>query len=444
MSKKSTKNAKESRAYDVGEAVLGKIRGYPPWPGIIIDAGDAPPAVLNDQPPNKKANFHCVMFFPAGEYAWLHPKDMSALLPHEIEAFLADDNKKRNGELHKGYQIALDSAEFVREQRNNVRALKESMDNAQVDQLESENEEGGSTSKKRKRDSDAEPAAKAKRAPKAPTKKKDSAEPPKKKSAKGGKKNGAKSKALIESEDEGDGAEGEDDDEDAGPSKKTSPPPAKKAKRDKDDGSDYAKGGSDPQSLKVRDWRHKLQKTFLSNKTMPKAENVPEIDNLFTLVENYDEMTIEQLQFSKIGKVMRHIASLTPEKAPPRENEFNFRKRAKALVDKWHQILNANKPANGSPVSAAGGQRNGNAEGDKEKTEDEVTSATKNLDLNWKGLCLFLFLEHGRFDNSIPFLAEPNGDTTVDEATGAEGDGDLDAPAEADSSILPDVTMSEA
>jgi len=84
---------------------------------------------------------------------------------------------------------------------------------------------------------------------------------------------------------------------------------------------------------------------------------------------------------------MRHIATLAPEKIPPRENEFNFRKRAKALVDQWHQILNANKPANGSPVSAAGGQRsNGNAEAEKEKMADEVTNATKNLDLNWKGV----------------------------------------------------------
>ena len=263
--------------------------------------------------------------------AWLHPKDMSALLPHEIESFLADDNKKRNGELHKGYQIALDSAEFVKEQRNNVRALKESLDNAQVDQLESEGAEGGeegddssstkkakgSTTKKRKRESEAE-VGKAKRGAKAATTKKESVEPVKRKS-KAVKKNGTKSKALVESEDEG--AEAEDDDEDdAGPSKKTSPPPAKKAKRDKDDGGDYgvfftaifnlflvlhsvmhrllwsfplaplvfvysrgirtncvhfyfsAKGSNDPQSLKVRDWRHKLQKTFLSNKTLPKAE----------------------------------------------------------------------------------------------------------------------------------------------------------------------------
>jgi hypothetical protein len=142
---------------------------------------------------------------------------------------------------------------------------------------------------------------------------------------------------------------------------------------------------------------------------------------------------------------MRHIATLSPEKIPPRESEFNFRKRAKALVDKWHQILNANKPTNGSPAgSATGGQQtNGNAEvdKDKDKVEDEITSGTKNLDLNWKGTCFFYPMLD--CDSHIA-PEEPNGEMPVDGAPLPEADGDLDAPAEADSSILPDVTMSEA
>ncbi|KAJ6580383.1 hypothetical protein DFH09DRAFT_979145, partial [Mycena vulgaris] len=43
-------------------------------------------------------------------------------------------------------------------------------------------------------------------------------------------------------------------------------------------------------------------------------------------------------QFSKIGKVMRHI-HLLEENRIPRDDEFKFRERAKALVDKWHEIL---------------------------------------------------------------------------------------------------------
>lgn len=51
---------------------------------------------------------------------------------------------------------------------------------------------------------------------------------------------------------------------------------------------------------------------------------------------------------------MRHIAALTPDKVP-RDEEFKFRARAKALVDKWHAILGANKPSeNGGEITTNG------------------------------------------------------------------------------------------
>ncbi|KDR67039.1 hypothetical protein GALMADRAFT_216707 [Galerina marginata CBS 339.88] len=432
MSKKVTKTVKEFRQYELGDPVLGKVRGYPPWPGVVVDPSDAPPAVLHEQPPNKKATFYCILFFPMGDYAWLHSKDLSSLKRHEIEGFLADETKKRNGELREGYRIALDPQPWMTNRTQLVQAAQLAEEDAQVDQLESEKEEdeedsskkAKTTSKKRKRES-AEPTKAPKKAPKP---KKSSAEPTKKKAASTAgrpKKNGAKSKAMVESEDEGDAAEAEEEDEDAGPSKrKPSPPAAKKLKRDKDDDGDDAKS-DDPQSIKVRDWRHKLQKTFLSNKALPKAEAMPEIDQLFTTVEVYNDMTIEQLQFSKIGKVMRHIAALSDDKVPPRDEEFKFRARAKALVDKWHQILNANKAANGSPTtSVVGGQANGKAKhpaggaaaAAAKKDAEEVTQATKNIDLNGEG----------------------------ESPADAAGDADQDAPAEADTSMLGDVTMSEA
>lgn len=110
---------------------------------------------------------------------------------------------------------------------------------------------------------------------------------------------------------------------------------------------------------------------------MPEA--MPEIDQLFTIVENHNEMTFEQLQFSKIGKVMRHTTALPDEKIP-RDDEFHFRARAKSLVEKWHEILNANKMGAESPAETTG-HMNGKSE---EKGTDEVTQGTKNLDLNGK------------------------------------------------------------
>lgn len=101
------------------------------------------------------------------------------------------------------------------------------------------------------------------------------------------------------------------------------------------------------------------------------------MDELFTQIENYEKMNIECLsvrppfllsrfffliysfQFSKIGKVMRHIISLPEGKIPDEsEEQYRFRERAKALTDKWQLILNATKPP---PTGAASSSANANA-----------------------------------------------------------------------------------
>lgn len=71
---------------------------------------------------------------------------------------------------------------------------------------------------------------------------------------------------------------------------------------------------------------------------------MPACDELFKLLENYNEMTIVHLSQSKIGKVMRHIQN---KENIPRDEEFKFRDRARALVEKWQQQIPASK-ANGT------------------------------------------------------------------------------------------------
>lgn len=167
------------------------------------------------------------------------PKDISRLQTHEIQAYISEPFK-RSGELLKGYRIALDPKAWEEERDAALVEAQEAEAEAEVDQLESDGEEEADDDeeekkkkpKKRKRESDAAPKAK-------PKAKKGSAEPaPKKRAASApkGKKNGPKSKAVVESEDEGGAEDGER--EGSGPSKRSSPPPAKKAKRDKDDEAD--------------------------------------------------------------------------------------------------------------------------------------------------------------------------------------------------------------
>ncbi|KAJ3510814.1 hypothetical protein NMY22_g15856 [Coprinellus aureogranulatus] len=143
----------------------------------------------------------------------------------------------------------------------------------------------------------------------------------------------------------------------------TNPPPLLPAANQGD-------AGSSPENVRVKDWRHKLQKTFLG-KVPPKDEDMPDIDALFKTVEG-TEVGIEGLQYSKIGKVMRHIAALAPSKVP-RDAEFKFRERAKALVERWQGVLNAAKvPTNGTPVTAAAGSPG------KEEREDPDAKAAKD------------------------------------------------------------------
>ncbi|KZT71650.1 hypothetical protein DAEQUDRAFT_91074 [Daedalea quercina L-15889] len=456
MSKKGNKGqAKEikDQSYEVRDIVLGKIRGYPPWPGMIVDPNSVPESVQNERPnaKAKKGNWYCVRFFPAGDYAWIVPKDISKLQQHEIQAYIAEPFKK-SADLLQGYRIALDPTDWEKEREAQRDAAAEEEANAEIDQLESDGEEEAGDdeeeevkpkAKKRKRDSEATPA-KSKAKPKTP--KKGSAEPAGKKKTPSSKakKNGHKSKAMVESEDEG-GAEAED--EDAGPSKQASPPPTKKAKREKEakegeDGEDAAMAG-DPEAAKVREWRHKLQKAFLNQKAVPKDEDMPALDQLFSTVENYQNMSIQYLTFSKIGKVMRHINALPKDKVP-RDDEFHFKDRAKSLVDKWHDILNENK---GKPNGAA-------AAGESAKVVTNGTSpVVEAADAADAGATV-----NGKQEDKLRAeasetamdLDKENTKTEVAPAAvkpeSGDADADADAPADlaADESVLADVTMSEA
>ncbi|KAH7913286.1 hypothetical protein BJ138DRAFT_969298, partial [Hygrophoropsis aurantiaca] len=376
MSKKGAKTQQVEATYDERDIVLAKVRGYPPWPGMVVDPGSAPSGVVKERPSGKKTSFYCVRFFPAGDYAWLVSKDISKLQPHEIQAYINEPHK-RSGDLLSGYKIAMNPEPWEKERANAAMVADEQEGNAEVDQLDSEGEEEDqkkpAKSKKRKRDSEAPaPKAKAKAKPKGE----------KKAAAPKAKKNGIKSKAQVESEDEGDDGEQEaeaEDEEDVGPSTKSAPPPSKKPKREKEDDVDPALE-KDPEAQKVREWRHRLQKALLGSKGLPAEDEMPHLDALFTTVEQYDHANIiAYLLFSKIGKVMRHIAALSPDKVP-RDDEFQFRTRAKSLVDKWHTIIGSNKNENGVEMNglAADKAQSAEAEPQSEVKSQHMESPKEN------------------------------------------------------------------
>ena len=108
----------------------------------------------------------------------------------------------------------------------------------------------------------------------------------------------------------------------------------------------------DPEALRIKNWRHELQRTFLTTGQVREEvrytlclifppsrahrswKDIPACDEIFTHLEDYDEMTLEYLVFSKIGKVLRHIGN---KSELPRQEEFRFQERAKALVEHWER-----------------------------------------------------------------------------------------------------------
>lgn len=88
---------------------------------------------------------------------------------------------------------------------------------------------------------------------------------------------------------------------------------------------------------------------------------------------------------------MRHIHAL-PEEKVPRDDEFKFRERAKALVDKWHDKAKANEiKTNGTRKAAdvedagANGKADDTTKENGDKAEADVPMHTEEAPANGAG-----------------------------------------------------------
>ncbi|OXC59572.1 hypothetical protein C358_04969 [Cryptococcus neoformans MW-RSA852] len=297
-SRPASKPAPAEHKFEIGDIVLARLRGYPPWPARIANPETLPRNVLKTRP-GKNPNLYCCQFFPAGDFSWLQNKDIKALSSSDISAFLSQSHRKSSGGLREAYQTAQDPTEWDAQQEEIHKQQEEA--EANVDELEDEDEaEVVVKAGKRKRD-----------------------EPKKKKAAAAKKEEEPKSKkakAAAASK--------------AGDKKKT----VSKAEGDEDPLA------SNPECVKVKDWRHKLQKAFLGE-SMPAESEMPHWNEVFESIKSYDSMTIEALQYSKIGKVMKKIMGLS---TIPLNDKYEFTKRAGKLMHQWQEFIDA---ANRGPVT---------------------------------------------------------------------------------------------
>ncbi|SCV69712.1 BQ2448_1106 [Microbotryum intermedium] len=331
MSKKGAAPSVD-KSYTPGDVVLAKIKGYPSWPGQITDGKDAPLLVRNQQPPKSKT--YLVRFFPTGDYAWTAPRDLSSLTPDEIDTYVSSSSKKK-GDLLEGYKIAKDPSAWLKAREDEANAAAAYDDE---DMLASGDEASGSKGK----------AATKKR--KAVVAKKDPVEDKKAKKAKLEKL--AKTRAPPK-------ATEKDEAEATSPPKKSKPTPAP-APVEVDD----------PGLKQVRDWRHKLQKVFLSTKGPGplNADEMPKCREYFDAMETFD-MKREWLIESKLAKVLKRIVMLSADQIPDEET-YKFRDRSTALAQKWASLTDSS--GNATP------KEDGGAKSEEHKDGAAVSTDTPN------------------------------------------------------------------
>lgn len=240
--------AEREHQFRAGDVILAKIKGFPAWPGILVDDADVPREVRAEKPASKPFT---VRFFPAADYHWATARELSLLTPEAVDAFLGDRQKK-SADLRKAYQIARDPHAWNAEKNRIVQeheAFLESGGAAEQDADEEEEEE---------------------------------APPRKRRSAQAARKPPAAKKAKAEP--------------------KAEEPEAQKPDEQEEE--------LDPATKRVREWRHKLQRAFLNKEGVIAAGDMDTQHATFQTVEAYNEMTPEQLKVTKIGKVMKRIHQL--------------------------------------------------------------------------------------------------------------------------------------
>ncbi|WRT70227.1 uncharacterized protein IL334_007222 [Kwoniella shivajii] len=331
--KKATPSQNDDKSnYEVGDIVLARLRGYPPWPARIANPDTLPRNVLK-QRPGKNPYIYCCQFFPAGDFSWLQSKEIKPLSSSDISSYLSEPHRKATGGLREAYQTAQDPTEWDSAQ-SEIQQAKEEADN-NVDELEDEDEDAPSGGKRKR-------GAQEKKKP-------------------GKKAKTTKAKADdVEEEEEAPKSKAK-----SKPAAKPKPATAKGSKApvskpENQEPADDDPLATNPECVKVKDWRHKLQRAFLS-KSLPSAEEMPSYDDLFKTIESYDSMTIDALQYSKIGKVMKKIMTLTEI---PRNDDFKITDRASKLMHQWTDF-----------IASSEGKPNGNGEAptNGEKKEEEKT-----------------------------------------------------------------------
>ncbi|KAK9330875.1 hypothetical protein V1520DRAFT_369183 [Lipomyces starkeyi] len=335
-------------SYLPGAVVLAKLKGFPPWPAMVLADAFLPPHILKLKPKaftgtpgsariKRKGSsveeedaslpsIFPVRFFNDDNYMWASRSDLKPLSSEQAQKYVdavSDKPSKKDKSLVSAYKVAIDPPTLEKFAHGNSVHASEEEEEEDVEMEEAE-DEGSVTEKKSKKrkiakggDEDAEahtPATKRKK--------------------RESKANGSAKKANG----------------DAAKEKKT---PKKTPSSGKKTSAASLRESLEERTKQVLYVRHKLQKAFLTRDKPPAEEEMDTMDKFFTKLENFQGLEISIIRNTKINKVLKGIHKLTEI---PLDEKFKFRERSKKMLELWNHMfegISSPAPAETSPKPAA-------------------------------------------------------------------------------------------
>ncbi|KAJ2111511.1 hypothetical protein IW146_005300 [Coemansia sp. RSA 922] len=357
-------------SYGSGTLCWAKLKGYPWWPSRIENEASLSREVLDSKPRNNRV--YPVLFFGSLDYAWMTPENLE---PYDEN--LAKYGSKAKNRKDPSFADALKQAqepsiaEAVIRRRAGNASPSDDNDNADgAEEGSSSNSEDDDDVDMHSAESDAQPTAKSKAGSR--------------RSANGGRGRQPRASNKRSSF----GAASSDDDEPVAATPKRSRTTAREkyehntaspsARRDSDDsrsvtkdsprsvtpehksspgvGKEDSKGERGSKSHQhsknknksyqtLMQLRHRLQKTIIKG---PIPDNLTPVHEVFRKLEDFD-MTLELIQETKLGKVMRIIA-VSDKLGDAPEETFDIKGRAIRLADKWRMLIVKRRDGSAEPV----------------------------------------------------------------------------------------------
>ncbi|KAL3475389.1 hypothetical protein BJX99DRAFT_247594 [Aspergillus californicus] len=351
-----------------GEYYLARLRSFPAWPAIVCD-DEILPKALSEHPPvtarGKDGTYRedyadggkrvaertfPIMFLHTNEFAWIPNTDLSPLDPasckdvsekgkskslvaayrvagenHDLAYFkdLLTDHERaiqQEEEEREAEAAAKAAAKAERDAKKNKRKSMEIHDDVDMEDADEQPKQTKSV-KKRKKDAEADSDDKPAKTPRTGTKLKLTT--PKNPSGETGKK-ASKAKQSASGKK---GKAAASDSDDASPVKEPEPQvnlEESKKKRERE----------------VLFVRHRLQKGFISRDQPPKEDEMSQMSGYLTKLEKIEDLEVSIIRETKIHKVLRMIIKLP---SIPRDEEFQFRKRALDILSKWKHVLDSDR-----------------------------------------------------------------------------------------------------